>query len=39
LVADIVTTTIRDLDLRYPEVTGEQEKLLEIARAKLAAEE
>jgi PPK2 family polyphosphate:nucleotide phosphotransferase len=39
VVADIVTTAIRDLDLKYPEVTGEQEKLLDVARAKLAAEE
>jgi polyphosphate kinase 2 (PPK2 family) len=39
VVADIVTTAIRDLDLKYPVVTGEQEKLLDVARAKLAAEE
>jgi PPK2 family polyphosphate:nucleotide phosphotransferase len=38
VVADIVTTTIRDLDLKYPEVTEEQEKLLDEARTKLAAE-
>jgi PPK2 family polyphosphate:nucleotide phosphotransferase len=39
VVADIVTTAIRGLDLKYPVVTGEQEKLLDVARAKLAAEE
>jgi PPK2 family polyphosphate:nucleotide phosphotransferase len=39
LVADIVTTAIRSLDLKYPEVTGEQEKLLAQARATLAAED
>jgi len=39
VVADIVTAAIRDLDLKYPVVTGEQEKLLDVARAKLAAEE
>jgi PPK2 family polyphosphate:nucleotide phosphotransferase len=38
VVADIVTTTIRDLDLHYPEVTEEQKKLLDVAREKLAAE-
>jgi PPK2 family polyphosphate:nucleotide phosphotransferase len=38
-IADIVTKSIRDLDLKYPEVTPEQEKLLDVARAKLAAEE
>jgi PPK2 family polyphosphate:nucleotide phosphotransferase len=38
LVADIVTTSIRGLDLSYPEVTPEQKKLLEVARAKLANE-
>ena len=39
VVADIVTTGIRNLDLKYPEVTEEQEKLLAVARAKLAAEQ
>jgi PPK2 family polyphosphate:nucleotide phosphotransferase len=39
IVADIVTTAIRQLDLKYPEVTEEQEKLLAVARAKLAAEQ
>ena len=38
-VADIVTTAIRDLDLKYPEVTESHKKLLDEARAKLAAEE
>jgi PPK2 family polyphosphate:nucleotide phosphotransferase len=39
LVADIVTTAIRSLELKYPEVTEEQMKLLSVARAKLAAEQ
>jgi PPK2 family polyphosphate:nucleotide phosphotransferase len=39
VVADIITTTIQSLDLRYPEVTEEQKKLLSVARAKLEAEE
>jgi PPK2 family polyphosphate:nucleotide phosphotransferase len=38
VVADIVTTAIRGLDLKYPEVTAEQLKLLEEARTKLAQE-
>jgi PPK2 family polyphosphate:nucleotide phosphotransferase len=38
LVADIVTTSIRGLELKYPEVTVEQKKLLEEARKKLDAE-
>jgi PPK2 family polyphosphate:nucleotide phosphotransferase len=38
VVADVVTTAIRGLDLKYPEVTAEQRKLLEEARAKLAKE-
>ena len=38
IVADIVTTAIRDLDLKYPEVTAEQQKLLEKARVKLSEE-
>jgi PPK2 family polyphosphate:nucleotide phosphotransferase len=37
-VADIVTTAIRGLDLKYPEVTPEQKKRLEEARKKLNAE-
>ena len=38
VVADIVTTTIRGLDLQYPEVTAQQRKLLEQARTELAKE-
>ena len=38
VVADIVTTAIRDLDLSYPEVTEAHEKLLQEGRTKLAAE-
>jgi PPK2 family polyphosphate:nucleotide phosphotransferase len=38
VVADVVTTAIRDLDLAYPEVTAEQRKLLDEARTKLARE-
>ena len=38
VVADIVTTAIRELDLKYPEVTDEQRKLLAEARKKLDAE-
>src|SRR5262245_45650279 len=38
LVADIITNGIQGLDLHYPEVTEEQKKLLEVARAKLADE-
>ena len=38
VVADIVTTSIRELDLKYPVVTPEQKKLLEEARKKLDAE-
>ena len=38
VVADIITTAIRDLDLTYPEVTPEQHRLLEEARIKLARE-
>jgi PPK2 family polyphosphate:nucleotide phosphotransferase len=38
VVADVITTAIRNLDLKFPEVTEEQEKLLNVARAKLAAE-
>jgi PPK2 family polyphosphate:nucleotide phosphotransferase len=35
-VADIVTNAIRGLDLKYPEVTDAQRKLLEEARTKLS---
>jgi PPK2 family polyphosphate:nucleotide phosphotransferase len=38
VIADIVTTAIRDLDLKYPDVTPEQRKRLTHARAKLEAE-
>ncbi|MCE9562154.1 MAG: polyphosphate kinase 2 family protein [Planctomycetes bacterium] len=38
VVADIVTTTIRKLNLKYPEVTDEQKKRLVEARKKLDAE-
>ncbi|HKA08265.1 MAG TPA: polyphosphate kinase 2 family protein [Gemmataceae bacterium] len=38
IIADIITTGIQGLDLHYPEVTEEQKKLLEVARAKLADE-
>jgi PPK2 family polyphosphate:nucleotide phosphotransferase len=38
VVADIVTSTIRGLDLKYPEVTPEQRQLLVEARQKLEAE-
>jgi PPK2 family polyphosphate:nucleotide phosphotransferase len=39
VVADVVTTTIRGLDLRVPELTDDDRKRLETARAALAAEE
>ena len=38
VVADIVTSTIRDMDLHYPEVTPEQRKRLAEAKVKLDAE-
>ncbi len=38
VVADIVSTAIRGLDLKYPEMTAEQLKLLAEARRKLSAE-
>src|SRR5262245_57724542 len=38
VVADIITTSIRSLDLKYPVVTPEKKKLLEEARKKLEAE-
>jgi PPK2 family polyphosphate:nucleotide phosphotransferase len=38
VVADVVTTAITGLDLKYPEVTAEQRKLLAEARKKLEAE-
>jgi len=36
IVADIITTTLRSMDLHYPEPTPEQQALLEQARKKLA---
>ncbi|WP_439625277.1 hypothetical protein [Gemmata sp.] len=38
VVADVVTATVRGLDLAYPEVTPEQKKRLAEARKKLDAE-
>jgi len=38
VVADIITTSIRGMGLKYPEVTEEMEKRLDEARKKLAAE-
>ena len=38
VVADIVTTAIRSLDLKYPEVTDEQRELLAKARQRLSDE-
>lgn len=38
VVADILTTTIHSLDLKYPELTVEQTKLLEQAREQLLNE-
>lgn len=38
IVADIITSTLRDLDLKFPEVTKEQMKLLDEARVKLENE-
>lgn len=39
VVADVVTTAIRGLDLGYPELTDDDRKRLDVARAALAAEE
>jgi hypothetical protein len=39
VVADVVTTTIRGLDLHVPELTDDDRKRLDTARAALAAEE
>jgi PPK2 family polyphosphate:nucleotide phosphotransferase len=39
VIADIITTAIRDLDLNYPVVTEDEEKRLEEARKKLATED
>ncbi len=38
VVADIVTSTLQDLDLKFPEMNDEQRKLLEEARKSLEAE-
>ena len=38
VVADVITTAIRSLDLRFPEVTEEKRKLLIAARSQLEAE-
>jgi PPK2 family polyphosphate:nucleotide phosphotransferase len=38
VVADVITTTLTDLDLKYPEVTDEQHKLLAEAKQHLEAE-
>jgi len=35
LVADILVSTMRDLDLRYPEISAEQEKAIETAKNQL----
>jgi PPK2 family polyphosphate:nucleotide phosphotransferase len=39
VVADILTSTIRSLDLHYPEVTEEQQKVLAEARKQLLGED
>jgi hypothetical protein len=38
VVADVITSTIRSLDLAYPEVTDEQRKSLAEAKQRLLAE-
>jgi PPK2 family polyphosphate:nucleotide phosphotransferase len=38
VVADVITTAIRSLDLRFPEVTDEQRKMLAEAKKKLEEE-
>jgi PPK2 family polyphosphate:nucleotide phosphotransferase len=38
VVADVITTTLRSLDLRYPEVTDDQRRLLAEAKQRLLAE-
>ncbi|MGZ4957850.1 MAG: polyphosphate kinase 2 family protein [Methylomonas sp.] len=38
IVADIVTSTLRDLDLKFPQMNDEQRQLLEEARKSLEAE-
>jgi PPK2 family polyphosphate:nucleotide phosphotransferase len=39
IVADVITSTLRDLDLKFPELNDEQLKLLEQARKTLEEEE
>jgi len=39
IVADVITSTLRDLDLKFPKLNDEQLKLLEQARKTLAEEE
>ena len=38
VVADVITTTIRSLDLKYPEVTNEQRAALATAKQRLLSE-
>jgi polyphosphate kinase 2 (PPK2 family) len=38
IVADIITSTLRDLDLKFPEITEDQLKTLAEARKKLESE-
>ena len=38
IVADVITTTLRDLDLEYPSMTDEHRKLFAEARVRLAEE-
>ena len=38
IVADVITTTLRSMDLRYPVTTPEQAKLLAEARRKLTGD-
>ena len=38
VVADVITTAIRSLDLKYPEVTEEKRKALAEAKSQLEAE-
>jgi PPK2 family polyphosphate:nucleotide phosphotransferase len=38
VVADVITSTLRSLDLRYPEVTDDQRRLLAEAKQRLQAE-
>jgi hypothetical protein len=38
VVADVITTAIRSLDLRFPQVTEEKRKALAVARSQLQQE-